>query len=300
MGMDGRKFDDYTKALATGVSRRQVIKGLAGGALGAAVAAVFGSRSDADAACRRIRHPCEGTQECCTGLVCVEAAFEGKSERCCPPGQVACGTGCCAAGQCCQQGNQEVCLASGQCCTAANCPASTDPCKVATCTNGVCGFGNASNGTTCNDNNPCTVSDVCTGGVCGGTAKDCSSASDQCNTGVCNATTGACEAQPLANGTTCNDGNPCTVNDVCTGGTCAGTPVVCPPCHQCNGTTGVCESICAPGEECRNGVCVNVCPNNRPLYCVSTKGKGFKCCPRDSFCDEHADGTVDCGTPSDG
>ena len=42
--MDGDRFDDITKALATGASRRRVLKGIAGAAAGA-LAGVFGTTS---------------------------------------------------------------------------------------------------------------------------------------------------------------------------------------------------------------------------------------------------------------
>src|SRR5215218_1437221 len=268
--MDGNKFDQITKSLASGLSRRQMIKGAAG-----ALGALVGLRHEADAAaCRGIRHPCEGTQECCPGLGCVEASFEGQSERCCPPGQAGCGTGCCTIGQCCQQGNQQVCLAAGQCCTAATCPTPTNLCKVATCTAGVCGESNIANDTNCDDTNVCNGTQTCTGGVCGGgTPLDCSSFANACNTAACDPTTG-CYAVPVANDTPCDDTDVCNGTQTCTGGVCGGgTPLDCSSfanaCNTaaCDPTTGCyavpvandtpCDDglFCNGNETCQGGIC---------------------------------------------
>ena len=63
--MDAKKFDECTKALATGASRRQVIKGLAGGMLGALAGMFGGARGAVEAAgggCGGTRHPCGDSQ----------------------------------------------------------------------------------------------------------------------------------------------------------------------------------------------------------------------------------------------
>jgi len=54
-------------------------------------------------------------------------------------------------------------------------------------------------GAACDDNQVCTTSDMCEGGVCKGT--------------------------PVADGTPCDDGRACTQNDHCQGGICLGMPV---------------------------------------------------------------------------
>ena len=84
----------------------------------------------------------------------------------------------------------------------------------------------ASNGTACNDGNPCTQADTCQAGVCAG-ANPVVCTADQCHdAGTCNTSTGVCSAAtPKADGTTCNDNDPATCTDVCTAGSCAGAPV---------------------------------------------------------------------------
>ncbi|HVU02140.1 MAG TPA: lamin tail domain-containing protein [Polyangiaceae bacterium] len=104
----------------------------------------------------------------------------------------------------------------------------------------------------------------------------CDQPPDQCHIGTCN---GACQyttAKP--DGSTCDDGNPCTVQDSCTSGTCAGEPKVCntPPAPSCvdantsrtydasttcNGTLGDCaaypqhDTNCPTGCDAATGLC---------------------------------------------
>jgi hypothetical protein len=109
---------------------------------------------------------------------------------------------------------------------------------------------------------------------------DCSGEDDQCNDGVCNDATGACEAIPVADSTSCEDGNVCTSEtgaaqtpDHCEAGDCVGVPVDCSgeddQCNDgvCNAATGACEAIpnaepcddgnvCTIGDMCVDGVCV--------------------------------------------
>ena len=83
-------------------------------------------------------------------------------------------------------------------------------------------------GTVCDDGLYCTVDDECTGGVCtSGTPRDCSGAGDQCTNGVCDEGLGACVAEPVADGTVCDDGLYCTQVDRCLGGLCIGSDDPC-------------------------------------------------------------------------
>ena len=70
----------------------------------------------------------------------------------------ACTTGEVCVGGTCQLGVGVACSASDQCHVAGTC----DP------VTGVCSNPAKPNGTACNDGNPCTVGEVCIGGVCGG------------------------------------------------------------------------------------------------------------------------------------
>src|SRR5207245_9477480 len=87
---------------------------------------------------------------------------------------------------------------------------------------GACSNPPKANGAVCNDGLFCTVNDSCTNGVCGGSPRSCAAAANQCNDGVCNESANRCDPLPRANGTSCDDGNPCTQTDSCRPGTCAG------------------------------------------------------------------------------
>jgi hypothetical protein len=147
-------------------------------------------------------------------------------------------------------------------------------------------FSNQPDGTTCDDGRFCTVGDTCQGGFCQqGSPRDCSAAGNQCNTGICDENLNRCVAQPVANGTQCNDNNACTRTDNCQAGVCVGSnPVVCQPldrCHVagvCNPSTGECSVVAAPdgtpcnadnnactiNDTCQGGSCVAgdavICP----------------------------------------
>ena len=180
------------------------------------------------------------------------------------------------------------------CADASDCPTPPNQCQRAVCTsNGTCAVENRPNGTACNDNNPCTENDDCQNGVCLGTSipgclvcdtdADCSSVRvGECEEAFCTQA-GTCAVRNKANGTACEDANPCTENDQCTNGVCAGTPIAgcvlcstaadCPtPPNQCqqavcssNGTCGVenrqngtaCDdqNPCTENDQCTDGIC---------------------------------------------
>ena len=48
-----------------------------------------------------------------------------------------------------------------------------------------------------------------------------------CQTTACNAATGKCQVASVANGVSCDDGNPCTNPDECDQGTCKGVNNTC-------------------------------------------------------------------------
>jgi hypothetical protein len=102
--MEHREFDHLIRSLATGVSRRSVLRRAAGSAvagpiawLGADAARADGKDKNKDknkdkskgggaeslpaSGCRDVGHPCEGNQECCAGLACV-ASGPGAALRC--------------------------------------------------------------------------------------------------------------------------------------------------------------------------------------------------------------------------
>ena len=133
------------------------------------------------------------------------------------------------------------------------------------------------NGTSCTDNNPCTLGDTCQSGTCrAGSPMPCYPL-DQChNAGTCVPATGICTNPPKSDGSSCTDGNPCTLADTCQSGLCqAGSPKPCTASDQCHldGTcdpqTGICsdpkkpdgtgcddQNMCTTADACQNGGCI--------------------------------------------
>ncbi len=170
------------------------------------------------------------------------------------------------------------------------------------------------NTASCDDQEKCTVSDVCTNGNCVGTLVVCDPP-DQCHyTGVCNSASGLCDYQSKPEGTACDDMNPCTSGDQCMGGTCMGTLI--PGCKTCT-ADGDCEdmNLCTY-DACTNGVCDNApatcgvedgccsvnCLDDPDCPCATrTCGAVDGCCPsgctwtQDADCPKVCTGAV-CGT----
>jgi hypothetical protein len=192
-----------------------------------------------------------------------------------------CTSGICAGGRCC-----------GTSCSG--------PCNA--CSTGTCA---PTNGTPCNDGNACTLTDTCQAGVCtGSNAVSCTSPPDACHTATgatCNTSTGACTYPAVTNGTSCSDGNACTLADTCQAGVCtSGAPVSCtsPPdaCHTatgatCNTSTGVCTypakangtscndgNACTLTDTCQAGVCTGSNPAPNGTKCSSPT------CPKNAAC----------------
>ena len=154
------------------------------------------------------------------------------SSGCTSSGQ--CGSGFCVSGVCCNTACNGGCGACnlpghvGTCTpitTGTTCRSAVGPCDVAeTCdgTSLICPTdAKLSPGATCNDGNLCTTGDHCDNALnCVGAPLACPG--DFClAAGTCNPTTGLCEGGgPVNDGSSCDDGNVCTVHSTCTGGTC--------------------------------------------------------------------------------
>jgi len=106
---------------------------------------------------------------------------------------------------------------------------------------------------------------------------------NDCTTDSCDPVTFQCVHTPVADGTSCEDGNACTINDLCQGGLCYSGPyrscAAIDQCHiagVCTPKTGKCTNpnspagtpcddakACTVGDQCLEGVCagsVRVCP----------------------------------------
>jgi RHS repeat-associated protein len=120
-------------------------------------------------------------------------------------------------------------LDDGDACTADACNAQT----------GV-SHGPAAAGTACPDGDLCNGAETCNGsGVCqAGTPIAPAQITDNntCTNDMCNSS-GGIQHNPVTNGTTCNDGNVCTIGDTCQAGTCTAGSVTSPACNLPPGLT---------------------------------------------------------------
>ncbi|MEK6675241.1 MAG: hypothetical protein AABZ47_06250 [Planctomycetota bacterium] len=258
---------------------------------------------------------CNGDETCLNGA-CV------KGVRPCPPDQF-CNetTNVCEDARPCPGGTNAECN-------------DTNVCTTDTCVAGRCEYAN--NTLPCNDGLFCTATDVCSGGVCGGTGnpcpanRTCDEPNDRCVQCFVNAecndnnicTTDTCNATGLcvnANNTVpCNDGLFCTLTDVCGNGSCVGSGNRCPG-QQCNETTDTCVDCSAnadcndnnpcTNDVCQSGTCINspnTVPCNDGLFCTSNDTcSGGVCvgganpCSSNLTCDETNDRCVECFVNAD-
>jgi len=193
-----------------------------------------------------------------------------------------------------------------------------DTCNTVTYT---CQHSNMS-GNSCDDGQWCTVNDTCQNGVCNGAARDCSYSTNQCNIGICNESLKNCTTTTKPYGSSCDDGQWCTINDFCSNGTCisggaryCGNSSVCNEsvdqcvygqcqtnsdcddnnsCTQdtCNTSTYTCQHSNLSGNSCDDGQWCTIgdyCSNG---YCIS--GGQRNCSP--GYCDESQDSCIGTNT----
>ena len=256
--MDGQRFDDLTKELATSSPRRHFLRSLALGVVGLGFSARGGQALAAppDPKCKPLFHKCALNVECCSRFC------DKNGKQCvCAPDEIACNNQC-----------------------VATCHDVKDPCKVSFCDplTGKCVVGNAPNGTVCEDGDLCTVGDTCQNGTCRpGPVKTC----DQCL--ACDRATGACVPKP--NGTSCDDGNKCTLDDTCQAGVCVpGRLKDCDDNNECTAdtcdpATGNCVHMPLPGQPCETGnkCTADVCDDDGRCQ----QGPETVTCPQCQICD---------------
>jgi RHS repeat-associated protein len=144
----------------------------------------------------------------------------------CNDGTACTRTDTCQAGAC-QGGDPVTCVATDQCHTAGTC----DPAS------GACSNPAKADGETCDDGNRCTQADNCQAGTCKGAALNVDDG-NPCTTDSCDPATGAAHA-PVAAGTGCADGLPCSGAQVCDG------HGACIPVDDGNSCT---VDVCDPGQ----------------------------------------------------
>ena len=240
-----------------------------------------------------VGHPCTSDNNPCTADVCNAG---GVCSHPALPNGIACNdNSACTTGDHCQAG---ACVGT----PSVTCSA-LDACHVAgTCdpATGTCSNPAKTNGTACDDSNPCTLTDTCQAGVCtGGSPKVCA-AQDQCHAaGTCDPASGACSNPAQANGAPCSDGNGCTQTDTCQAGACTGSnPKTCPAsdlCHTagtCNPATGTCSNPAATnGTACNDA---NACTQTDTCQAGVCTGSNPKTCAAADQC--HNAGTCDPAT----
>jgi hypothetical protein len=222
--MEAQRFDNLTRTLAKGLTRRRLILGMSSG-----IGALLGGEPVAAAPrCKRVDQACKTTADCCpdeNGTYCA-----GDKNKTCQP----------CAGTICKGG-----------CTI--CPPTeiADPTLNCAC---VCRPGL----TRCNGVCVDTLSDATNCGICGRPCDD----GDVCTTDAC--VVGQCSNFEIANccqgDLECADGDPCTTN-TCVANQCQSAPVICPGADLCTGAS--CSPnlgcftfpLCNDGDDCTEDTC---------------------------------------------
>ena len=222
--------------------------------------------------------PCDDGVKCTTPDKC----WGGE----CVPGNIDMyATGCCEKNEDCNDGN----------------PCTNDWCEKSNgqCVNEVLGILSP---VPCDDENPCTVDDYCTEGVCmPGTVITCPDDNNPCTLDVCkkNPETGEADChQPLPAGYPCEDGDLCTLGDYCTGPpepVCkSGWKLECPvelACMESSCEGGQCalipvEGCCQTDDDCDDGddCTKNMCDTEQVVCYVGDYLCDFACCDSDGEC----------------
>ena len=162
-------------------------------------------------------------------------------------------------------------------------------CEVARCVDsGLCVVEAMADNTPCDDQDPCSLGDVCLGSTCtaGPGVPDCDDQNpctqDECVPGV------GCSQEPVP--AACTDGDPCTLGDYCDGGKClpGSSAINCDDGNPCTDDTCIALSGCANTPNTAG--CDDDNPCTWPDQCISGQCTGL-----DSICECEQDG--DC--PSD-
>ncbi len=216
------------------------------------------------------KNPC--TEDSCFPGQCLHANVDGVA---CDDGNPATSDDVCSGGKCAGKPGK-ACTKPGPNFSECN---DGKPCTDDICSADMVCTNKPGNFPVCDDGNPNTTGDHCSGGVCTGAAKSCVTAAEcddknSCTTDTC--PNGTCEWVAL-HGLMCNDGSPTTYGDMCYMGKCigGGTCTKAGPCgemqfkkcspYQC--TNGLClwfpvngEACddldpCTEADACNNGIC---------------------------------------------
>lgn len=286
--MDGRRFDELTRALSSPGSRRGFLRGLLGAGL---AAAGLGRLARNEAAAQVSQAYCGNTScrnnpgKCKDGCVCC--VFGNGNTRCTPPGSCS-GTPSCPPGKV-----ADSVLGCVECLTAADCSDPVaGPCLVAACTAGKCGSQPDNTGATCGTTT--CESGAVTSYACLADGTCSPSSTTPCDPYICASDGVACSMTcvgdadcvagafcqsgqcvgDLGLGATCTANNQC-LSGFCTNGVCC-IVAACGTCQACNvgGSLGTCTLAaggpCTPSDTCFAGICTDTgaCfPTGAPRDC---------------------------------
>ncbi len=177
------------------------------------------------------------------------------------------------------------------------CPAGFDtPCTQLNClgTTGQCAPLGVNEGGPCSDGNACSVGDHCSVGACLPTGVTTCDDGNPCTVDGCGLAFG-CNHKPVADGTGCDaDGSLCTQADACTTGSCtAGKPLVCNDGNPCT------DDACTPQVGCVATFAAAKCNDGNACTAVDKCADGT-CAGKLVNCDDGNVCTVDLCAPAIG
>jgi len=231
-------------------------------------------------------NPCDDGNLCTKGDQCKSGICTASSQLNCDDGNECTFDSCEAEEGCVHIPNNKPCSDANMCtandfCLGGECvPGSDMKCDDENeCTDDSCnpllGCVQSNNSGPCDDLDPCSTSDQCSGGMCVGIGQmDCDD-DNPCTDDSCQPMVG-CDHENNSN--PCEDGNACTSGDHCLAGMCVGGPP--PDCDDSNPCT---TDSCDPMEGCKNEANNLPCDDNN------------KCTENDSC----LDGTCQPGEPVD-
>ena len=179
----------------------------------------------------------------------------------------------------------------------ADCEGEPKQCHEFACEEGVCTEVPVADDTSCSDGDLCTVGDTCQNGECvSGSAKECEGVPEQCHEFICEE--GECTEVPVADDTSCSDGDLCTVGDTCQNGVCVSGPdMECEgeprQCHKFTCAEGQCSEVpVADNTPCLSGNLCTVDDTCQEGECVS--GSDKDCDDNNSCTEDSCNPTIGC------
>ena len=272
-------------------------------------AACDGNNGKCSVANKALGTPCNSANKCITQTAC---SADGK----CVGTAVECDDGNPCTDDSCDpaKGCVHLAKADGTKCDDASECTPDETCKSGACiaSKNLCGCSSDSECTKWDDGNLCNGVFACIANFCSKKPQSevkCDPSKDACKDNICDPKTGSCAATPKKEGTSCNDGNECTIQEVCKSGLCKGNALDCVDSSAC--TIDVCDTVfgcfnapvddggacddgvlCTTSDKCKNGVCAGVkkpCDDDNPCtvdVCDSKTGKCAALLDNSLTCDD--------------